>query len=290
MKKADDMDPKVRNPTQSGRFYSSNSESLINQIDDCFLNKIGPGSLPTINKNSSSDLIGLVCPHAGYMFSGPIAAHSYYALASNCVPETVIILGPNHTGYGADLSLMTKGFWKTPLGNVEIDSNIANKIVEKSPIIEVDELAHKFEHSIEVQLPFLQYLFDSNFKFVPICFKLQDLSTILEIGKTLSELLVENKVIIIASSDMTHYQPQEIAVKHDLEAIKAIEKLDEKRFYSILESRKITACGYGPIASLIVTTNELNGKEAKLLCYKTSGDVSGDYSSVVGYAAICFKK
>jgi AmmeMemoRadiSam system protein B len=290
MKTADDMGPKIRFPTQSGSFYASDEESLINQINRCFLHEIGPRKLPKVSKDSSCDLIGLVCPHAGYMFSGPIAAHSYYALASNCKPETVIILGPNHTGYGSAISIMTEGFWQTPLGNVEIDSKIANVIANKSQIIDVDELAHQFEHSIEVQLPFLQYLYGSDFKFVPICFQLQDLTTILEIGKILTKLLVSDKVIIIASSDMTHYQPQKIVVEQDLEALKAVEKLDEKRFYHILESRGISACGYGPIATLIAVTNELKGKEAKLLCYKTSGDISGDYSSVVGYAAMSFKK
>jgi len=224
------------------------------------------------------------------MFSGPIAAHSYYALASNCKPDTVIILGPNHTGYGSAISLMTKGFWQTPLGNVEIDSKIANIIANNSKIIDVDELAHKFEHSIEVQIPFLQYLYGSNFKFVPICFQLQDLNTILEVGKTLAKFLVSDKVIIIASSDMTHYQPQQIAVEQDIEALKAAEKLDVEKFYYILESKGITACGYGPIATLIAVTNELKGKKAKMLCYKTSGDISGDYSNVVGYTSMSFKK
>jgi AmmeMemoRadiSam system protein B len=224
------------------------------------------------------------------MFSGPIAAHAYNALASNCKPETVIILGPNHTGYGSAISLMNEGSWQTPLGNVDVDSKIANSIVNQSQIVDVDELAHQFEHSIEVQLPFLQYLYGSDFKFVPICYQLQDLTTVLEIGKTLAKVSLSNKVVLIASSDMTHYQPQKTVVPKDLEALRAVEKLNEKHFYSLLESRRITACGYGPIATMIVVTNELNGKEAKLLCYKTSGDITGDYSSVVGYAAMSFTK
>ena len=131
MKKVDDPDPKIRYPTQSGRFYESDSRSLINQIEQCFLHKLGPRKLPVISENNSCNLIGLVCPHAGYMFSGPIAAHAYNKLASDCKPETIIILGPNHTGYGSALSLMNTGSWKTPLGNVEIDSNLANSIVNQ---------------------------------------------------------------------------------------------------------------------------------------------------------------
>jgi AmmeMemoRadiSam system protein B len=224
------------------------------------------------------------------MFSGPIAAHVYNSLALDCSPETIIILGPNHTGYGSAISLMNEGKWQTPLGNVEIDQKIANSIVNQTNMIDIDELAHTFEHSIEVQLPFLQYLYGSNFKFIPICFQMQDLVTITEIGKILAKILYSNKVIIIASSDMTHYQPQKETLIQDIEALRAVEELNEKKFYNILESRNITACGYGPIATLIVVSNELKVKKAKLLCYKTSGDITGDYSSVVGYAAMTFRK
>jgi hypothetical protein len=287
---ADDLGSKIRSPTQSGSFYESNAKSLRNQIDRCFLHEFGPGRLPVISKKGSCDLIGLISPHAGYMFSGPIAAHAYHALALNCKPDTVIILGPNHTGYGSTVSLMNDGFWQTPLGNVEIDNELASSIAKKSQIIDIDELAHRFEHSIEVQLPFLQYLYGSDFKFVPICFQLQDITTVLEIGKILAEMLLSKNIVIIASSDMTHYQPQSIATSKDLETLRAVEELNTKRFYSLLELRHVTACGYGPIATMIAVTNELHGKEAKLLCYKTSGDITGDFSSVVGYAAMSFKK
>lgn len=290
MKKADDSDLKIRYPTQSGRFYEADSELLRNQIEKCFLHHLGPGKIPTISNKTSCDLIGLVCPHAGYMFSGPIAAHAYYSLALAGKPDTIIILGPNHTGYGSAVSLMNYGQWQTPLGNVKIDSEIANVIVNQTQIVDIDELAHRFEHSIEVQLPFLQYLFKSNFKFVPICLQMQDLATISELGTTLAKVLCSNNAIIIASSDMTHYQPHEETLIKDIEALRAVEELNEKKFYSILESRNISACGFGPIATLIIVTKKLNGKNAKLLCYKTSGDITNDYSSVVGYAAMSFQK
>lgn len=290
MKKADNSDLKIRYPTQSGRFYAADSEQLKNQIEECFLHRLGPGKLPKISNKTSCDIIGLICPHAGYMFSGPIAAHAYYSLAVTCKPETIIILGPNHTGYGSAVSLMNTGQWQTPLGNVEVNKEIANFIANKTQIVDVDELAHRFEHSIEVQLPFLQYLFGSNFNFVPICLQMQDLVTISELGKTLAEVLYSKKAIIIASSDMTHYQPHKETVIKDIEALRAVEELNEKKFYNVLESRNITACGFGPIATLIFVANKLNGKKAKLLCYKTSGDITSDYSSVVGYAAMSFQK
>jgi AmmeMemoRadiSam system protein B len=185
---------------------------------------------------------------------------------------------------------MDEGLWRTPLGNVEIDAETAKRIVQETRLVDVDDLAHRFEHSIEVQLPFLQYLYGSDFKFVPICFQIQDLSSAMEVGKALIEVLANKNAVIIASSDMTHYEPQENTSKKDREALKAVVDMDEKRFYSIIEMQNVTACGYGPIAAAIVAAKGLGAKEAKLLCYKNSGDITGDYSRVVGYAALSFKK
>jgi AmmeMemoRadiSam system protein B len=185
---------------------------------------------------------------------------------------------------------MNEGFWRTPLGDVEIDRETANRIVQETRIVDIDELAHRFEHSIEVQLPFLQYLYGSAFRFVPICFQMQDLSSIVEVGRALAKILADKNAVVIASSDLTHYEPYINASKKDLAALKAVEDMDEEGFYSIIEAKNITACGYGPIAAVIVATKELGAKEAKLLCYKSSGDITGDYSSVVGYAAVSFKK
>jgi hypothetical protein len=281
---------KVRLPCQAGAFYEEKAESLKKQITDCFFSELGPGKLPqTLNRNLTQ-VVGLICPHAGYMFSGPIAAHSYYRLAQDGRPDTVVIFGPNHTGYGSGLSIVSEGAWRTPLGDVEIDGAAAKKIVEEARIVDVDNSAHKFEHSIEVQLPFLQFLYGSRFKLVPICFLMQDLSSAREVGKAVGKVLADKNAVIIASSDMTHYQPQKIASTQDSLALKAVETMDEAIFYSAVETNGISACGYGPIAALIVATKVLGGKKANLLCYKTSGDVSGDYSSVVGYAAVCFTK
>jgi AmmeMemoRadiSam system protein B len=281
---------KIRHPRVAGPFYEGNAESLKAQIENCFLQELGPKKRPKVNEKGPREILGLVCPHAGYMFSGAVAANAYYELASDGKPETVVILGPNHTGYGSALALVNEGFWRTPLGDVEIDAETANRVVQETRVVDVDELAHRFEHSIEVQLPFLQYLYGSEFKFVPICFQMQDLSSSVEVGKALVEVLASKNAVVIASSDMTHYEPQANAATKDLAALKAVEAMDEKLFYSIIESRNVTACGYGPIAAMITAAKGLGAKEATLLCYKSSGDVTGDYSSVVGYAAVCFKK
>jgi len=281
---------KVRHPCQAGAFYEGEPKSLKTQIENCFIHELGPGKIPRFVKDGPRQVIGLICPHAGYMFSGPVAAHSYYRLGLDGKPDVVVIFGPNHTGYGSALAVMTEGIWRTPLGDVEIDSETANRIVHESRIIDVDDSAHRLEHSIEVQLPFLQYLYGSEFKIVPICFLMQDLSSAREVGQAVAKVLADKNATIITSSDMTHYEPKERAEKKDMLALKAVEAMDEAKFFSIIETNRISTCGYGPIAALISAAKILGAKEAKLLCYKTSGDVIGDYSSVVGYAAVCFTK
>ncbi len=282
--------PKIRRPTVAGQFYDGDAEALRFQIENCFRHQFGPGKLPAVNEKGLRKIVGLICPHAGYMYSGPVASNGYYELAIDGRPETIVILGPNHTGYGSGLAIMNEGSWQTPLGEVEIDSQTANRIVEETGIIDVDETAHRFEHSIEVQLPFLQYLFGNTFKFVPICFLMQDLTSAMETGKALAEVLASQNALVIASSDFTHYESQQSVNKKDSAVLNAIEALDEKQFYSVIESQDVSACGYGPIAALIMFTKVLGVDKAVLLSHKTSGDITGDFSSVVGYSTVVFRK
>lgn len=281
---------RVRRATQAGSFYAGDAETLRVQIDSCFLHKFGPGKLPKVDSKGARRIVGLVCPHAGYMYSGPVAANAYYELALDGKPDTVVVLGPNHTGYGSALALMDEGVWRTPLGDVEVDTSVAREIAQETRLVDMDESAHRYEHSVEVQLPFLQYLYGSGFKFVPVCFQLQDLASAEEVGNALAEVLADKNAVIIASSDFTHYEPQANAARKDNAALKAVEAMDAKQFLSIVESQNVTACGYGPIATLITAAKGLLAKEAKLLQYKTSGDITGDKSSVVGYAAVSFRK
>jgi AmmeMemoRadiSam system protein B len=281
---------KVRRPVQAGAFYEGTSDALKQQIRECFIGKLGPGKLPIVKEAATKNLIGLICPHAGYMYSGMVAAHAYYKLALDGKPSTVVILGPNHTGYGSGLAIQNEGAWRTPLGDIEVDTETANRIVAETDILDIDDSAHRNEHSIEVQLPFLQYLYGLSFKIVPICFLMQDLSSAREVGEGLAKALRAKNAVVIASSDMTHYESQESAERKDKKAIEAIEAMNEARLLSVIESNNITACGPGPIISLITAARAMGGTEARLLCYKTSGDVTGDASSVVGYAAFCFMK
>jgi hypothetical protein len=233
--------------------------------------------------------VGLICPHAGYVYSGPVAASSFYELAIDGKPDTVVLLGPNHTGYGSGLALMREGIWRTPLGDVEVDSEISDAILHETNIVDVDEVAHRYEHSIEVQLPFLQFLYGNAFKIVPICYLMQDYKSALEIGRALTESLNGTNTVVIASSDMTHYESAKTAGAKDQAALKAVTDLNAKRFYETVETQNITACGYAPITSLITYGVGVRAK-AQLLNYHNSGDITGDHSSVVGYAAVSLKK
>ena len=280
----------IRRPTVASQFYEGDAEALRAQISSCFLHKLGPQKLPQINLHAHPrNIVGLICPHAGYVYSGPVAASSFYELAIDGKPDTVVLLGPNHTGYGSGLALMREGIWRTPLGDVEVDSEISDAILHETNIVDVDEVAHRYEHSIEVQLPFLQFLYGNAFKIVPICYLMQDYESALEIGRALTESLNGTNTVVIASSDMTHYESAKAAGAKDQVALKAVTDLNAKRFYETVETQNITACGYAPITSLITYSVGVCAK-AQLLSYHNSGDITGDPSSVVGYAAVCFKK
>jgi MEMO1 family protein len=280
----------IRLPAVAGMFYEGTAEALRVQVESCFLSRFGPGKLPVVNASGPRKVLGLVCPHAGYVYSGAVAANAFFSLASDGKPDTIVILGPNHTGYGNPLSAMREGVWRTPLGDVEIDSEVADALGAETEILDFDDVAHRHEHSIEVQLPFLQYMYGSSFKFVPICFGMHDLGSAQEVGRGLAETLVSRNAVVVASSDFTHYESQASVNRKDLDALKAVEALDEKGFYKILESENVSACGYAPIAALMTYAKALGATEAELLSHKTSGDVTGDKSSVVGYAAVVVRK
>ncbi|MGQ9638885.1 MAG: AmmeMemoRadiSam system protein B [Candidatus Bathyarchaeia archaeon] len=279
---------RIRKPAQAGVFYSSEADTLRREIERCFKHRLGPGKIPEVADAELSGVAGLICPHAGYMYSGPVAATAYSELARHGRPRRVVIIGPNHTGRGSGVSLMSEGSWATPLGEVKIDTDLANSILECAPIVDVDDKAHTYEHSIEVQLPFLQYLYGDDFTFVPICMMMQDLETSRELGEAVFKVAHEPTHLILASSDMTHYEPHKIASSKDMKVIQAIERLDEASIEAIVESELVSVCGVGPIIAAVVYSKRRGVSRAKLLSYRTSGEVSGDYQSVVGYAAIIF--
>ncbi len=280
---------KVRKPAQAGSFYAATPESLTEQLEKCFMHRLGPGHIPSARRGDAN-VIGLICPHAGYEYSGPIAAHAYSALADDRKPDVFVILGPNHTGIGSLLALMNEGTWQTPLGDIQVDGETANRIHRSAGIVDIDDTAHRHEHSIEVQLPFLQYIYGSAFKFVPITFTIQDLESSQLVGQSIAKALEGKNASIIASTDLTHYEPQTSAQKKDRKALEALEDLDETKFYSTIESNHITACGYGPVVALVTAAKLLGGTKGQVLSYHTSGDITGEYSSVVGYSSVAVTK
>jgi len=276
----------IRRPAVAGQFYESNPTDLKERIENCFLHHLGPRKKP--NSNQRMNIAGLISPHAGYLYSGPIAAHAYYYASMIEIPELVIILGPNHSGLGSMIATMDKGIWKTPLGNLRIDEDMAKKLIKVSEIIDFSYEAHIQEHSIEVQLPFLQYVFGSDFKILPICMGLQDKNTSIEVGDAISKIARFRKTLIVASSDLTHYENQKEASFKDLKFINSILEMNISEMYFILQRLNVSACGYGPIASLLTSMKNLQVNNSKLLKYATSGDITGDKNSVVGYSSILF--
>ena len=280
----------IRKPAVAGSFYAGDSKSLKRQIENCFLDKIGPGEIPLVNPEKQNNITGLISPHAGYIYSGPVEANGFYKIALDGKPDTIIILGPNHRGFGEDVSIMVEGKWETPLGELEIDAEMAEDILRNSKIIKNDNKAQQFEHSIEVQLPFIQYVFGKDIKFVPICMTRQDINTDIEIAQSICSSVADKNVLIVASSDFTHYEPQEYAVNIDMKAINAILEFNPKKLYDMIYHQNLTMCGPGPVATMLIACKALGAKKAELLKYATSGDITGMYDQVVGYASIIIRK
>ncbi|HEX7467944.1 MAG TPA: AmmeMemoRadiSam system protein B [Methanobacterium sp.] len=278
----------IRKPAVAGLFYELDPDSLRKQIEWCFKHSLGPGNMPVME--SKRDIKGVIAPHAGYIYSGPVAAHTYHEIAEDGFPETFIILCPNHTGMGSGVSAMKEGSWETPLGLADIDSEFADLMIKNARIIDSNADAHLREHSAEVQLPFLQYL-NPDFKFVPVTMWMQDIETSTEIGnsiyKTASEL--GRDVVVIASTDFTHYQPQNVAQTQDMKVIDAIKAMDENLMIKRVAQLNVTMCGYGPVAATMVATKKMGATNCEILKYATSGDATGDKSSVVAYASAVFR-
>jgi len=267
----------LREPAVAGQFYPDSPSQLRSMLESF------------IDKNAEKEeVVGLVIPHAGYIYSGAVAGA---AISRVRFKDTFIVIGPNHTGYGKPFSIMARGTWETPLGKVEIDTELAEKLIELSPYLKNDKLAHEHEHSIEVQLPFLQY-FKPDVKIVPIILGAGDVKIYKEIGTAIAKALHELKkeAVILASSDMNHYETQGVTQKKDHLAIAAILKLDEAELVKTIVEKDISMCGYGPAAVMLAAAKKLGATKAELVKYQTSGDVSGDYNAVVGYSGIIVKK
>lgn len=278
-----------RAPSAAGTFYESTAESLRKRLEWCFLHKFGPGRLPSGSSKAQRSILGLVSPHAGFIYSGPIAAHGYFQLSTEPAPRLVAIIGPNHTGMGAGVSVWDGGDWETPLGRVQTDRQLARAIADAGAG-ELDSEAHLFEHSIEVQLPFLQYSLGGGFRIVPICMMLQDRATSEELGNALARALRPADGLVIASTDFSHYEPYSVAYLKDSKVAEEILKMNPAGVGSTVEREGVSMCGPGPVMAAITASRAMGAKVAEKLCYATSGDTSGSRGEVVGYGSFSMKR
>jgi AmmeMemoRadiSam system protein B len=267
----------IRNPYVAGYFYPGTASELRAMIAS-FTDKSVP----------KEEAIGLLVPHAGYQYSGAVTGA---AVSRIKFKDTFIIMGPTHTGMGKPFSVMAAGTWKTPLGEVEVDEELARALIGVSRHLEEDYQAHQEEHAVEVQLPFLQY-FKPDVRIVPIILAGANLSDYKEIGSDIAGAIKELKreVVVMASGDMTHYEPHDTAREKDMKAVEAMLALDEDELARRYRGLSISMCAYGPVACLIAAAKELGATGAELVKYQTSGDATGDYAAVVGYAGVIFKK
>jgi AmmeMemoRadiSam system protein B len=266
----------TRPPAVAGTFYEGTPERLAAQVAACFAENPEP--------EAKEPFIGAVVPHAGLMYSGHVAA-AFYAAAE--LPRRFIILCPNHTGFGHFAAINHEGTWQTPLGSVAVDTPLAGALMQQSELLAEDSRAHAREHSLEVQLPFLQTLL-GDFTFVPICLGANRYDYCQEIGNAIAAVVaaVGEPIGILASSDLNHYEDQKTTLRKDQLAIDEVLKLDPKELWRVVDDFDISMCGFIPTTTMLIAAKHLGAKDARLIKHATSGDINGDYSHVVGYAAI----
>lgn len=272
----------MRRPSVAGQFYAGDEKSLRGQIEQCFTGPLGPGKLPSVNPKGKRKVIGGISPHAGYVYSGMVAAHLYARLAEDGLPESFVILGPNHTGMGSGLAISNQDF-ETPLGVAKIDHDLA-KMLRKG-MIDEDEESHRHEHSIEVQLPFLQFI-SPNIKFVPVCMGFQDYEAAISVGNVIRDAMKSKDIVVIASTDLSHYVPADLAKRKDTMVLNAVKAMDPKGLYDAVRDEDISMCGYGPVMTMLTACA---GGTATILKYANSGDVH-PMRDVVGYASAVIEK
>ena len=273
------MSTDIRPPAVAGRFYPADAQELQSEV-----RTFTQSSEPTAVQPVKVRALGCIVPHAGYVYSGAVAGAVYRSLE---LPSRYVILCPNHTGRGEPLAIMSQGSWQTPLGMVAIDTELAEALKTRFPLLAEDEVAHRFEHALEVQLPFLQVL-HPEFRLVPIAVGTGQFEVLSALGISLAAAIRElsDAVLVVTSSDMNHYESDSITRVKDRRAIDQILALKPRGLYEVIREAKISMCGYGPAVAMLTATLKLGATKAELIRYATSGDVSGDRQMVVGYAGI----
>jgi len=265
----------TRPPAVAGQFYEGTPDRLRRQVAECLAANPEPAA--------KEPFIGAVVPHAGLMYSGHVAGAFY---KSALLPRRYVILCPNHTGMGHFAAINREGAWRTPLGDAAIDTPLADELMQRAPMLADDSKAHAREHSLEVQLPFLQQL-AGGFTFVPICLATHNYALCESIGEAISEVLRgRDDVGILASSDLNHYEDQKTTLRKDQLAIDEVDEHDPRGLWETVDENDVSMCGFIPTTVMLIAAKQLGATRARLLKHATSGDINGDYGHVVGYAAI----
>ena len=274
------MPTAIRQPAVAGRFYPANAQHLRAEIETY---TTAPASASAATE-SKIHALGCIVPHAGYIYSGHVAGAVYRRLD---LPKRFVILCPNHTGMGEPLAIMSEGAWHTPLGDAAIDSDLADRLKARLQLLSEDQTAHRYEHALEVQLPFLQVLVPG-FRFVPITVGTSNFDVLKALGVVIAGVVAESgeAILVVASSDMNHYENDSVTRVKDHRAIDQVLLVDPRGLYDIVHDAEISMCGYGPAVVMLTAARKLGATRAELLRYATSGDVSGDREMVVGYAGI----
>jgi len=265
----------VRHPAVAGRFYPRHPDDLRAEASAYLTQASEPAPVRAI---------GCIAPHAGYMYSGHVAGAVFAHIQ---IPQRCIVMCPNHTGMGRALAMMSEGAWETPLGEVPIDAEFASALKQRFPVLQEDSAAHRAEHAAEVELPFLQ-LRQPELRFVPIALGTAQFDILEQLGKALADVIAQQSepTLIVASSDMNHYESDAVTRAKDHRALERILSLDPRGLFDVVTQQNVTMCGFGPAVAMLTAARQLGAKSAELIKYATSGDVSGDRDMVVGYAGV----
>ncbi|OFW63014.1 MAG: AmmeMemoRadiSam system protein B [Actinobacteria bacterium RBG_19FT_COMBO_36_27] len=269
----------IRESVAAGTFYPGNADVLRTQIND-FLSNAKSENIKNIKS--------IICPHAGYIYSGQVAAHSYKQIKGETF-DSIFIIAPSHAEYFDFISIFNGDAYRTPLGLVYVDKERSRILADKNPRIELSKYGHRSEHSLEVQLPFLQVLFE-NIKIVPIVMGQQNSKNIIELGSAIGTLFKNENILIIASTDLSHYYPYDTALVLDGKIKELVNNFDSEDMLSNFLNNDVEMCGGGPVVSAMIASKNLGADSSRILNYKNSGDVTGDRSAVVGYLSAVFYK
>jgi len=288
----------VRQPAVAGTFYKDGAAALRQQVESCFTHALGPGRIPQVAGKRAGRLLGLISPHAGLVYSGPAAAWGYASLAEDGRPPLAVLIGPSHTGLGAPLAISAASAWATPLGEVPVAAEAARALIAADDAFAFDDLACRMEHSLEVQMPFLQFLFGDAVPILPIVIRAGSASAVRSAqalslsdrAASLAALLRDTDGVIVASTDLSHFEGQAVANAKDRVVLDAITALDPDAMLRAVDAQDISMCGVLPVAVALMAARRLDASAPNLLHYHTSGDIAGGQDQVVGYASLTFAR